>query len=98
MQPPRAARGERQSWSERRVKPEAVTVADTDLTDDDILELWHMAAQHAAEHRPWACGHEDGRCRYRRLNLEEADSLLDEWLTRHPTSSTPAPGAPALTP
>lgn len=70
-------------------------MSDADLTDTQILELFHMAAEHAAEHRPHMCGHEDGRCRYRRLNLEEADGLLDEWLIRHPrTSMTPAPGAP----
>lgn len=68
-------------------------MADHDLTDAQILELWQWAAEAAHEHLPWVCGHEDGRCKYRRLNLEECDSLLDEWLTRHP-SITAAPGAP----
>jgi len=61
-------------------------MADTDLSDAQILELWSWAAQSAAEHRPHVCGHEDGRCRYRRLNIEECDALVDEWLTRHPLS------------
>lgn len=59
-------------------------MSDPDLSDEQILELWQWAAEAAAEHRPWVCGHEDGRCKWRRANIEECDSLLDEWLERHP--------------
>ena len=58
-------------------------MSDADLTDTELLDLWHLAAEQAAAHRPWLCGHEDGRCKYRRLNLEECDALEDEWLARH---------------
>lgn len=57
--------------------------SDADLTDAQIRELWQWAAEAATEHKPAKCGHEDGRCKYRRLNLEECDSLVDEWLRRH---------------
>lgn len=58
-------------------------MSDEHLTDSQILELWELCAQAAADHRPWVCGHEDGRCKYRRLNIEECDQLEDRWLERH---------------
>ncbi len=64
-------------------------MADNDLTDEQVLELWSWAAEAAADHRPSVCGHEDGRCKYRRLNLEECDALADEWLARHGRPTEP---------
>lgn len=57
---------------------------DADLPDVDILDLWHLAAAAHAKHA--RCG--EAGCRTRRANLEEADGLMDVWLSRH--------GAPVL--
>lgn len=53
------------------------------IADEEIVSMWHLAADDAASHRAFVCGENDGRCRHRRANLDECDGLLDVWLARH---------------
>jgi hypothetical protein len=60
-----------------------VTVASMDaVTDDELVELWHLSADDAAKHRPWVCG--TFRCPERRAALDECDAYAEMWLQRHP--------------
>jgi hypothetical protein len=46
-----------------------VTVASMDaVTDDELVELWHLSADDAAKHRPWVCG--TFKCPERRAALD----------------------------
>jgi hypothetical protein len=49
-------------------------------TDDEVAQLFTLEATHAAGHA--RCGR-DAKCRRDALTL--VDSILDTWLTRHPS-------------
>ena len=60
-----------------------VTVRDMGaLTDVELVELWRLSADDAANHRPWVCG--TARCPARQAALDECDAYAEMWNQRHP--------------
>lgn len=62
------------------------TTADLGIvTDDELVAMWHVAADDAIAHRASRCGHP--ACPWRRAAIEECDTYAERWSARHPVTS-----------
>jgi hypothetical protein len=64
------------------------TIADlANVTPDELVSMWHVAADDAIAHQPCTCGHPT--CPQRRAAIDECDAYAERWNTLHARSVTP---------